>query len=131
MFTPDEAAARWRDIMPFLVGMSKMASERYGPGDLLKLVAAGEYQMWGAADGEQLDAVMLTRLVQYPRAKSCELASVFGKNMKEWLGLLDKLESWAKREGCTCIQPVGRPGWERVLKPHGYEKTHLIFEKRL
>lgn len=126
-----EVVERWPDFRPFLAGMCERSNHRYEPADLLRLLLADQYQLWSAAEGQAIDAMMLTRVVEFPGAKACEMAAAFGENSKEWVGFIGEVEDWARGQGCGLMQPIGRPGWERVLKPFGYEKTHVLLEKKL
>jgi hypothetical protein len=43
--------------------------------------------------------------------------------------LFERIEQYAKDEGCSAIRLYGRKGWERVLD--GYKVEHVILEKAL
>jgi hypothetical protein len=45
------------------------------------------------------------------------------------LPLLQKLEAFAKAEGCAVMRIFGRKGWHRVLD--GYHVEHVVLEKEL
>ena len=49
--------------------------------------------------------------------------------MKRWLPLIEKIENYARDEGCTRVRIFGRKGWLRVLD--GYEAKHIIMDKEL
>jgi hypothetical protein len=61
-----------------------------------------------------------------------EVVWLTGRGMRRWLHLRPELERYLKEHcGCTIIRPIARPGWSRLMKPHGYVVTHHIMEKRL
>ena len=47
------------------------------------------------------------------------------------LDYVEDLEAWAKDQGCKKMELFARPGWEKVMKPKGYKKTHVQIEKEL
>ncbi len=43
---------------------------------------------------------------------------------------LPQLEDWARSVGVTQVLiQAGRDGWERVMKPRGYERTAIVLRK--
>lgn len=88
--------------------------------------------IWLALDDKKHHAALaLTEIVDYPRIRVCKLLACTGEDASKWIDLLSGIETWAKSNGCGVIQPICRPGWERLLKPHGYTKTHIQLEKTL
>jgi hypothetical protein len=43
----------------------------------------------------------------------------------------DMIEEFARQHGCTKLFVNGRKGWERRLKPHGYDLTAVILTKEI
>ena len=97
---------------------------------MLRLLLAGRMQLW-AVVGEAIEAIVLTEIAEYPRRRLCRVLAAAGAGRARWLHLLGTIEEWARAQGCTAIEPVARPGWERALAPLGYRKTHVILEKEL
>jgi hypothetical protein len=86
--------------------------------------------LWLAADeGGKVHAAEVTQIVDFPKGKTCCLVMTGGKGMRSWLWMLDEIELWAAKQGCTRMSAVGRKGWGRVLPD--YEQIAIIFEKRL
>ena len=52
-------------------------------------------------------------------------------NLAEIIEALPHLEQWARFEGCTQAHVIGRKGWERALKAHGYEHYETVTRKLL
>ena len=49
--------------------------------------------------------------------------------MSRWLGLLGKIEEFARAEGCKSTRIMGRKGWARVLP--SYQVKRIVLEKDL
>ena len=68
-----------------------------------------------------------TSLQETDAGKVCVITACGGSDMHRWLPLLEKIESYAKAEGCKRTRIVGRRGWMRVLE--GYEMKNVILDK--
>ena len=80
---------------------------------------------------ENITAIAITEIVDFPRRKICRLLACTGTGADRWLDKLAEIEDWARHRGCTAIEPIARPGWERKLTARGYRKTHVVLEKSL
>ena len=53
-----------------------------------------------------------------------------GHDLPLWVDKIKDFEDWAfKNCGCKKIEIYGRPGWSRMLKPLGYNFTHVQMDK--
>jgi hypothetical protein len=71
----------------------------------------------------------VTELHQTEWRKVCEIVACGGKEMRHWLHLIERIEQFARDEGCTATRIVGRKGWARVLKD--YCARRVVLEKEL
>lgn len=74
-------------------------------------------------------AAASTRLQRTDASKVCVVTACAGNGMPRWLGLLGRIEEFARDEGCNCVRIYGRKGWLRALD--GYEQRHVILDKEL
>jgi hypothetical protein len=126
------AAAWWPAVRKRVAACCARSSGKYEPADVLRLVLAGRMQLWTAVDdAAAVRAVAITEIVSYPRRRVCRLLACTGTGIDDWWPLIAGLEAWARDAGCTALEPLARPGWERRLKSAGYRKTHIILEKTL
>lgn len=88
-------------------------------------------QLWAGLSETEILAVCVTEIVTYPLAKVCRIMFATGRDPAHMIEFMPELETWARAEGCTSISANARPGWERFLRPGGYEKTHVMLEKPL
>lgn len=49
-----------------------------------------------------------------------------GGELQEMLRRLPDVETWARSQSCDRTTLIGRKGWERVLKPHGYRPIYML-----
>jgi len=115
--TPWQAfAERWPEIEPLLASAMVCASRRYLPIDILAALVTGNGQGWFIRDGEELRAVLVTKIDQYPRARCCTIFCLAGEGMSDWFDTAETvITDYAIRLGCTQFEAQGRRGWERVL----------------
>ena len=86
-------------------------------------VLSGDQLLW-LAISDHVEAAATTHLSR----NVCTLTACSGHQMKRWLPLFERIEKYAKDEGCK-MRIYGRPGWQRVLD--GYHIEHVILEKAL
>ena len=124
--------ARVAEIWPHVRGLLKRASEKTGTGDFAQQereVLTGLQLLWIAWNGEAIEAACTTQLVNENGVKICVLVACGGHNRARWLPLLAGIEDYARIEGCTRMQIIGRKGWSRVLD--GYEARYVVLCKEL
>lgn len=101
--------------------------------DFKKWLEQGTMQLWVAWDNEEkkVRCVCITEIKQYPKYKVCGCKITTGDSFKKWVDFMDYVMEWAKEEGCRKMEIHTRPGWERILKPKGFFKTHVQLERML
>jgi len=85
---------------------------------------------WSEKD-KKVYAVGVTELKQYPKYKTMNFRILTGEERVHWFKFLDAMETWARSQGVKKMELYARPGWERLLKPNGYVKTHVQLDKAL
>lgn len=125
---PAQVKQFWPHVAPLL----KKAVERTNLNtfeDIEDDVLDGDALLWIAWTGK-IEAAATT-LLQYGNENKlyCVLTACGGSDMKQWLPLLEKIESYAKDEHCVAMRVFGREGWKRILE--GYDVTNVVLEKAL
>lgn len=132
LVSADDVLWQARDLKSFIEKAADGSSGKFQPVDIFRHLARGEWQLWTAREDGALRSMLLTRIVEFPRMRVCEMLAAVGESRDETMvPFLADIEAWARRQGCLLMQPIARPGWERVFKPYGYVRTHSILEKRL
>ena len=124
--------AKAREYWPYVEPHVEKALE-YGwnqPEEVLELIANAQAQCWMAIDGEKVMGVWVTRVEQSERGRFCLVWLAAGEKVHEWLHLVtEKVEPWAKENGCSEMQIVGRKGWVRRLPD--YKWTAVVLRKEI
>ena len=90
---------------------------------------SGKYLLWLIIDGKAAMGAGVTSLSSANGVKLCTIIACGGTRMSDWLHLIDKIENWAREEGCARMSIWGRRGWSRGLM--GYRQKAVILEKEL
>ena len=115
------------DFWPHARGLIKAAIDATGLSDFADIehqVLNGDQLLW-LAWSDHIEAAATTQIV----GQVCTVVAVSGHQRERWLPLKEKIEKYAKDEGCRIVRAYGRKGWERVLD--GYRVEHVILEKVL
>ena len=117
------------DTWPLVKDDIEAASgSRFAPSDIKKFLHSGDMQLW-VVGKDNIEAVVLTEVHQFPRMKTVRLIMTVGRDRTRWVHHLREIEDWARQQGCAVIEALARPGWEKVLRD--YRKTHVMLEKEL
>lgn len=110
--------ARWKEVAPLLDKAMPIMLARYESIDILAMVITSPQatQGWFAMEDQNILAVMVTQVCQYPRKRVLSMFCLGGERMNEWFkkGYQLLLEH-GKRTGCQQFEVLGRPGWQKQL----------------
>lgn len=124
--------AQIRAIWPHAAHLIRSAVLRTGLSDFQEIedsILDGDALLWLAWNGKQIEAAASTILQKANGNLSCVIVACGGNDMGRWVGLIEKIEKYAKDEGCISTRIVGRRGWLRALE--GYRAEYAIMEKRI
>lgn len=77
------------------------------------------------------ESAVVAEVVDYPGgAKAMQMLWSCG-DLGEIVALAPGIEAMARMVGCTKMIVEGQKGWERVLKPHGYQFFSVTIAKEL
>lgn len=119
------------EVWPHVVVLLKVAVFRTELGRFEEIeddVLTGRGLLWLAWSG-QIEAAATTVLTETNASKVCVLTACGGTDMRRWLALLEKIEAYAKAEGCNRVRIFGRKGWQRMLNQ--YHVTNVVLERKL
>jgi hypothetical protein len=136
---PDKVALAWPSVRsPIFAAMKRGDLSSFGPVE--DSVLRGDALLWLAIvrdDGSErangqggcVQAAAVTELHQTEWRKVCVVVACGGSNMGRWIGLIEKIEAYARAEGCEATRIIGRKGWARVLT--SYQTKRIVLEKDL
>ena len=128
---PGNVAFLWSQIRPHIErALDRDGSGRYLPDDVLRFAVKGTVQIWIAWNPEthEIDAAIVTEIINYPRLRELRLWLIGGSNMKAWVReAIDTLEAFGRAHNCVYAIGGMRKGWMRIGQ--GYRQTGVTFEK--
>jgi hypothetical protein len=113
----DRCAAWIESALPYCGG-------RYALEHVRERVASGDMQLFA---GER--CAVVTEIATWPTGLKVCTVVFGGGDLAELKPLSEFVQAWAKSEGCTQIEIIGRPGWARALGTGRAVAT--IFRKEL
>lgn len=119
-------AEAWEQSAPLLDAALAQGGRTHALEDVRALVLEGRAQFW-AAPG----SACVTVLEDDPRERRL-LVWLAGGALRELVDkVLPRMEAWGRTQGCRRLLLIGRPGWERALKPNGYAPLARVIAKDL
>ena len=100
--------------------------------DILKFLFTGQMQLWVVLDNKKIYGQVITEIKQYPQCRMLTIQYCSGE--KQHMKFIDDkiyetLERYAKDNGCSGIELIGRPGWSRHVAKRGYEIKSVMYQK--
>jgi hypothetical protein len=94
-----------------------------------RAVLEGRQLLWLAWNGARIEAAATTELAIPNGVKVCVIVACAGQERGRWIHLIEKIEDYARAEGCSAVRIIGRRGWERCLD--GFSVRYAIMDKDL
>lgn len=99
--------------------------------DVKAELESGSKQLWLHTTDDIFDFCIVTHIIEHPDKKTCEIVYSGGVGMLASLGELTEIEDWARLQGCTDIQAIGRKYMIKSLAPYGYDQRYVTVGKNL
>lgn len=101
----------WPDVAPYVERCFEKAKEhRFEVEDIHHMLLNNELQLWVVSDDRGVFTVILTQIVNYPRARECINFLTCGEFPEDWREISESLVTWAKSIGCTHVSGYMRKG---------------------
>lgn len=121
----------WEWVKPMLSRAIEMNRGEFTLADIYQRIQDRDMQLWGIHNGE-IKACFVTEVIQYPRKKYVRGVILGGDNMENWLQLMaDSMDEFARQQGANGVELLGRRGWVKALKKHGYSEYETVISKEL
>lgn len=126
----------WQHVEPVLRSAVSLTPDRINTDDVYDGAKKNHYLIWiifeEVEEKSIIQAVLTTRLVEYPKCKALAVDFVAGTRMKEWLPIvMPTLEDLGKSNNCEHIEGYGRRAWFKYLSKYDWKPRHIQYEKRL
>jgi hypothetical protein len=120
------ADSEWERCSPWIEAALDHAGGTHSLTDVRAMLESGEARMWAGK------ASALVATIEQTPQRRLLLLWLAGGDLDEliatWRG---EAEAWGARAGCTRSLLIGRRGWVRALKSHGYAPHACVLMKEL
>lgn len=102
----------------------------YSPGthsyeDILESIHNGDMQLFANKGG-----CVVTQITQYPQKKVL-FVFLAGGELDSVISLHDEVIKYAKGKDCNTLMQIGRMGWTKELKKHGWENKSACMTRAI
>lgn len=119
-------------LAPYLEESAKWTRGRAIPEDIFRFLLNGQMLLLAVHDKGTVYGHVICEVKAYPQCKMLTVQYCAGKSHHmqfiedEMYALLDDL---ARQAGAAGVEFVGRPGWGKSAKAHGYEAQSVTYQK--
>lgn len=120
----EEFAVEYPRVRGWLNEAIARSSNPNGERDVLAGLIEDRLRLWV---GDECAAI--TENMEWDKRPVCVI-NLAGGDLNEIISDgIPVITHWAKAQGCDGILLFGRPGWQRVLAPHGFEFSSIVMFK--
>lgn len=114
--------------MPMLRKSFKLSDGRHSQESVTELLTSRKGQLWVAIEDGKIIMALVSEIRVYPELKTLAILLCGGIKMHLWLDdLIAKLKDVSGRHEIEKIETIGRPGWVRALRSHGFVEKPVYF----
>tara|TARA_R110000765_G_scaffold2319_1_gene7000 strand:- start:166 stop:558 length:393 start_codon:yes stop_codon:yes gene_type:complete len=119
-------AEAWERSKPFLADALEKSGNEYTVDDVLRELEDNHAIFYPTPKGASV-----FRIGMYPQKRMLCIWLAGGDMESSIENILEAAEFHAREHECHGIEVLGRKGWEKVLKPYGYEHKRVMLIKEL
>lgn len=118
MVHPYDLPEIWPQVRQHIANAAEYSNGRITEKSVLDQVLKNIMQLWVIMEDNKIVISFVTQVIVYNTGvKNCDIYALGGKNCKKYLNqFTEVISEWAKNIGCSSLEFVGRPGWEKILK---------------
>lgn len=130
---PENVYLAMKDVKHWIEKGLEYTDGKYDMVYVQHLLATEMLLLWVVYNDEEERAIgcLLTEVLIYPKADALSIFLLAGADFSKIVLLLDDLKAYARKINCATIEFYGRDGWEKTIKPFGFEKTHIVMRLNL
>ena len=119
----------WEKVQAVLTLAAAHSRGEWEVDDVLIKVSIGHQQLWVFSEGDEVQLVGVTEILEFPRKKSCNIYAVAGFNMaKYWHAFSQKLFLWLDLLEVDSLETTCRDEVMEKLLPLGFiKKANVLY----
>lgn len=117
---PEQFLHYWPELQRELDLVKFMWEPWWTKDSIFLAVMSGRWQVWAAGHDGIPHFFLVTQLSYYPAGTILQSTLMFGNSLDESIDAMwAVIEQFARQQGCSRVEIVGRKGWERKLARYG------------
>lgn len=107
---------------------------KISPEDVYEDIMRGNQSLWLVFEDDpfQVIGAFTIRVKSYPAGAALAGEHLGGERLSEWADqLFQIMEQYARDLNISHLELIGRRGWEKILRPKGWNANLVIFEKEI
>lgn len=129
---PEDIGHYQKIALPFIQSALEQTAGELTLEEILADVANRKRHLWLIKLEDEFLAGVVTQMYSTQSGlKIGEITMAGGKDYAAWSHFSDTIGQFFKAQGCKIMRVIGRDGWEKLLKPKGFAKKHIILDKEL
>lgn len=121
----------WTPVKHFIQAALDRTEGEMSIDDVYNALIDRDMQLWILLDEFHVIGALVTQILEFPNVKACRYVAMGGDVHGDFDEITGMIEQWAATQGCQRMEIVGRPGWARALRDHGYRQAYSYVTKRI
>lgn len=122
-------------ILPYAFPWLQKAAESSPVGytlhEIVDGLKTGAFQLWADCEANKYRGFVVTEIRSVDDLIQVHLVLGGGFGLEYWENGIAAIELWAKELGAKEVKIWGRPGWQKIMKKHGYELETQILSRNI
>lgn len=119
----------WHMVCPLIERGLAEGDGEFCADDIYRMISERSAQLYVLGNGNEINTVLVSLIEVFPQYSALLVLVFAGEQMDECLEHENVLVRFAQERGIKKIRWLGRKGFERVMKPLGYEAKYVVMSK--
>ncbi len=118
MVHPYDLPEIWPVVRDRIADAAEYSNGRFTDKTVADRILQNLMQLWVIIENGEIITSFVTQVNTYPTGiKSCDIYAIGGHDTKKCVDAFTAAVSeWAESVGCSSLEFIGRPGWQKILK---------------
>ena len=129
--SPKGAADNWSTLKPFIERWVGRGDTGFWVEDVETRLLIGTVTAFVFGVGEDIELVVLTEFINYPRKKALRYFAMIGTWKMSMFRFQKDIEGWAKENGAQEVEALNSPETVCIHKRMGFKPVFTLLKKEL
>lgn len=119
----------WHLVQPLLERSLAEGDGEFSLDDMYQMLVERRAQLYVLGNGSEVNTILISMIEVYPQFSALLVWAFAGVDIEAAKEHEQVLVRFAQERGIKKIRWLGRKGFERVMKPLGYEAKYVVMSK--